>query len=40
MDTTVLIEDAVIEIDGTKYYHHPNGGGLIADEFARSRGVF
>lgn len=26
----VLIPDAVIAIDGVRYRHHPNGGGLVA----------
>ena len=27
----VLYSEAVLEIDGVKYHHHPNGGGLVAE---------
>jgi hypothetical protein len=30
MDIKILSKDAVIEIDGVPYHHHPNGGGLVA----------
>ncbi len=31
MGGKVLFEGDVIEIDGVKYRHHPNGGGLVAE---------
>ena len=31
MDIHVFTKEPVIEIDGVKYHHHPNGGGLVAE---------
>lgn len=31
MELKVLTKAAVMEIDGVKYHHHPNGGGLVAE---------
>ena len=31
MRVTVLVTESVLEIDGVRYHHHPNGGGLVAD---------
>jgi UDP-3-O-[3-hydroxymyristoyl] glucosamine N-acyltransferase len=31
MDIKVLTTAPVVEIDGIKYHHHPNGGGMVAE---------
>lgn len=32
MDINVLITAPVVEIDGVKYHHHPNGGGMVSEQ--------
>jgi len=31
VNVRLLTEGPVLEIDGEKYHHHPNGGGLVAE---------
>ena len=31
MDIKVLSTAPVVEIDGVKYHHHPNGGGMVSE---------
>lgn len=40
MELKVLTTEPVIEIDGVKFHHHPNGGGLVAETAEVAETVF
>lgn len=40
MDIKVFSTEAVVEIDGVKYHHHPNGGGMVAETAQVADSVF
>ena len=40
MDIKVFSTEAIVEIDGVKYHHHPNGGGMVAETAQVADSVF